>query len=1134
MSKKYIAIGIIVAFVVLLATASVGSCFSDNAEYHWDIDGDGFGDADDLSDLWVVESYTSEDCDLYDPINIHGTNYTKVFGPRARFKETYPEDTQHVTLVAYNRESSASNWWSFTLRDWAIARGSKQLKLYFYNASGYEINNIEITSYMVKNTTYEMLVVDEVGYFYADGVEKLNFECTETPNYLKFYMRLQGPSYDIDDYYTVYMYIDDITNEKGVVGIGHEKNYGFNKHNTNEMADNEIDVEYTLKTLPPSQCADSTYKYKVTKFTTGAIINETTLSINNRTGYFIYNRSELIGLDYGMYLFWTEKDGVLEASDYLLMNKVGENSYVVFDEDKYYATQPAQMSYHIDPSDFINNYYYLKLYSGYGELKETWALTTADGTEEWDTTDYDTGLYYIILISSDKDTGVTEELALDIASLVQEFRVTGITYDAQTGAILSNVSINFTQSSLDFDTVSNATGHYNLSGFYIDLPVEITASKSNYTHENFTASFPKYQEYTIDLYLLNTTPFYSGSGIGGIVTQYPFHQAIENATVTIKNATGWNDSTTTTATGFYLFDDLELDNTTITNESFNTSAYESWVSLAHSAVINNTETVYNTTIITNETFNSSAYDTWVSLYNSSIVSDTQLVSNTTDETPYTNNTDYEMNYTNGTIKVLSTGNMSNYTDYHIDYNYTRFFNKTIDYEMNYTDGKIKTLESGNLSNYTNYSIDYTYEIATTFVLQASADDHTPSDDTNVTANPNDWTTQNFLLSPSFTLTVYIRDLTSHATIYTFDAICEGEQKDSTTGNVSFYLDYGIHRVTVNAEGYYSNYKDIYMDSDKEDVIYLTKFLEAGGAYYSVPVVQFTILRNLWLTPYADVNVTVQGYDTTMDNWDWLYGLFGVDYENYPLQNVTMAGTTDSTGSISFAMIGTIKYKMTFIKESDGINETIYLYPKEDHYKIIIGTRWVETKSQWDVVNYSVLVDDIPGNDTHSYINFSYVDGNNATSEVYYFINQTNGTTSFNIYNHTYTSGDCADITNSYIVKRGEAYLIGFVGANDDFGEIKYSVLIRIFEKSKRLLEFEGAPDYIYTYVSIGLLMLVAAFFGMVTIPEGGIVICLEAWILFFLGWFLFENPLAPLYLTVATVFAILIIFAEKGRQKGVS
>jgi len=328
----------------------------------------------------------------------------------------------------------------------------------------------------------------------------------------------------------------------------------------------------------------------------------------------------------------------------------------------------------------------------------------------------------------------------------------------------------------------------------------------------------------------------------------------------------------------------------------------------------------------------------------------------------------------------------------------------------------------------------------------------------------------------------------------------------------------------------------YGDEYTEKTMYLTRIetvVEGGAGVYYPPSHRVEFQVQSWQgMPISDVIVTAQGYEITHPQ-SWLEKIFG--YQNgTDIYSEPMNGTTDSAGAISFLMVETIKYKMTFTKGST-VNETIYLFPKEDHYKIIIGdAKWVQTDSMWDVVNYSILVCDIPGNDTHSYINFSYVDANTATTEIYYFINQTNGTMSFNIYNHTYTGGDSANIANSYIVKRGEVYLIGFVGQNDDYGEIKYSMVIRIFEKAKRLLEFEGAPDYIYTYISVGSLMLVAAFFGMVTVPEGGIVICLEGWILWFIGWFLFGNPLAPLYLTTATVFAVLIIYTAKGHSKGVS
>jgi len=79
---------------------------------------------------------------------------------------------------------------------------------------------------------------------------------------------------------------------------------------------------------------------------------------------------------------------------------------------------------------------------------------------------------------------------------------------------------------------------------------------------------------------------------------------------------------------------------------------------------------YNVTkSVINETFNSSEYDTWVQLAHTNIVNASETVTDLSGATTYTRGSDYEMNYTDGKIKVLSGGNMQNYTDYLISYKY---------------------------------------------------------------------------------------------------------------------------------------------------------------------------------------------------------------------------------------------------------------------------------------------------------------------------------------------------------------------------------------------------------------------------------------------------------------------------------
>ncbi len=73
--------------------------------------------------------------------------------------------------------------------------------------------------------------------------------------------------------------------------------------------------------------------------------------------------------------------------------------------------------------------------------------------------------------------------------------------------------------------------------------------------------------------------------------------------------------------------------------------------------------------VTDEVFNSSEYGTWVQLAHTNIVPDSEVVTDLTGTITYTRGVDYEMNYTDGKIMILSTGSMSNWTDYLIDYEY---------------------------------------------------------------------------------------------------------------------------------------------------------------------------------------------------------------------------------------------------------------------------------------------------------------------------------------------------------------------------------------------------------------------------------------------------------------------------------
>ena len=75
---------------------------------------------------------------------------------------------------------------------------------------------------------------------------------------------------------------------------------------------------------------------------------------------------------------------------------------------------------------------------------------------------------------------------------------------------------------------------------------------------------------------------------------------------------------------------------------------------------------------------------------------------TNDNPVYVNGVDYLLDNTNGKIMVLSTGNMTDHSDYYINYQYIDHK----DYTMDYPDGKISVLSLGDMEENTMYDISY--------------------------------------------------------------------------------------------------------------------------------------------------------------------------------------------------------------------------------------------------------------------------------------------------------------------------------------------------------------------------------------------------------------------------------------------
>ena len=298
----------------------------------------------------------------------------------------------------------------------------------------------------------------------------------------------------------------------------------------------------------------------------------------------------------------------------------------------------------------------------------------------------------------------------------------------------------------------------------------------------------------------------------------------------------------------------------------------------------------------------------------------------------------------------------------------------------------------------------------------------------------------------------------------------------------------------------------------------TDFGGGAGTYFPpTHLVEFR-LQNIYGSPISDVTVTAAGYETTMGALSWLYSVFGYRNETR-IHNTTMEGTTDIMGHLSFMMVETVKYKMDFVKESEGINKTMYFYPKESQYLIVL-TPTIQP-DMIDYVSWNLSVEAIDS--SHSSLNFTYNDNMSKTSKICFFVKDENRTE----IHSTCSFGDnsSVDIGHTVAKSSGATYFWGFNATHDTFGGIKGTKAITF---KSRLIDLQLENEDYYTWISISLLVMITSLFSAVTSKFGYVVIPFIAGFFVYVQWL--EIPIT--LITVIIILGILLYMGRKERESG--
>lgn len=237
---------------------------------------------------------------------------------------------------------------------------------------------------------------------------------------------------------------------------------------------------------------------------------------------------------------------------------------------------------------------------------------------------------------------------------------------------------------------------------------------------------------------------------------------------------------------------------------------------------------------------------------------------------------------------------------------------------------------------------------------------------------------------------------------------------------------------------------------------------------------------------TDADVSIVPTETSMGSWEWLYTLFGIDYEDVPLDTMTLSGTTDDEGSITFLMVESARYNITIVKDSEGVSESMYLYPKNEHYLFFVSTTSAEigVPEFGDVITYTLGEDYY--NNTYVYLNFTWTD----TGETYVdFINWYVSYDEGYIVNNTLGMDD-GNTSASYALSLGytdDSYTYGFKAYHPTYGWINQS---RTLTDHKEIdIGLEGTW---LNFAAFGLVAMVGLMFSRKSWKVGMFVTCIFA------------------------------------------
>jgi hypothetical protein len=240
------------------------------------------------------------------------------------------------------------------------------------------------------------------------------------------------------------------------------------------------------------------------------------------------------------------------------------------------------------------------------------------------------------------------------------------------------------------------------------------------------------------------------------------------------------------------------------------------------------------------------------------------------------------------------------------------------------------------------------------------------------------------------ITLYAKDVNTGNLISSAEITDELGNILTSYGNGAFSGSYstGQHSFTANATGYYSNRATYLVSGNLIETIYLTLVSSSVSTTWYTPKTVSIQMADVYGNPLRGATVSAHYNQTTLPNGvsDLIsnYGM-NTNVANQALNGTLMMnGSTDTTGSIVFTMLGTIGYDVAV---TYGGNTNYYMiYPQESNYQlkfIVVSTAdniWNDLYANGNTKVWASEPD--PANVT---FHWSFQDMTSLTTQIDYFL-----------------------------------------------------------------------------------------------------------------------------------------------------